>query len=160
MNFCLKVISSFARHYKTGEPLADSTVQDMCAAKHLFAASVSGSFLYGSLYWCMCVNIYVYVCIYVYVYTHTHTHTHTHTFVCVKLVGSRAGTMGHMGAGKGVMIVPAVIVVSLWFSSFFGLPSLHAWWMHSVQPWWPSVRCLPWEGETGRWVPAFLGKSC
>ena len=41
VDFCVQVISSFARHYKTGEPLADSVVQDMCAAKHLFAASVS-----------------------------------------------------------------------------------------------------------------------
>lgn len=34
-----RVISSFARHYKTGEGLPESVVQDMCAAKHLFAAS-------------------------------------------------------------------------------------------------------------------------
>ncbi|KAK7090831.1 mitochondrial intermediate peptidase-like [Littorina saxatilis] len=34
-----RVISSFARHYKTGEPLKESVVQDMCAAKNLFASS-------------------------------------------------------------------------------------------------------------------------
>ena len=43
---CVQVISSFARHYKTGEPLADSVVHDMCAAKHLFAAAINLLSLY------------------------------------------------------------------------------------------------------------------
>ncbi|XP_076453818.1 mitochondrial intermediate peptidase-like [Babylonia areolata] len=34
-----RVISSFARHYKTGEPLPEFVVNDMCAAKHLFTAT-------------------------------------------------------------------------------------------------------------------------
>ena len=51
---CVQVISSFARHYKTGEPLADSVVHDMCAAKHLFAASVSLLFVCPVFFRCMC----------------------------------------------------------------------------------------------------------
>lgn len=34
-----RVIGSFAQHYKTGEPLSDTVIEDMCAAKYLFAAS-------------------------------------------------------------------------------------------------------------------------
>ena len=52
---CVQVISSFARHYKTGEPLADSVVHDMCAAKHLFAASISLFSLYVESALSVCV---------------------------------------------------------------------------------------------------------
>ncbi|XP_046573122.1 mitochondrial intermediate peptidase-like [Haliotis rubra] len=34
-----RVLSTFARHYKTGEPLAPSTIQDLCLSKRMYAAS-------------------------------------------------------------------------------------------------------------------------
>lgn len=37
----MQVISSFAQHYKTGEPLNETVIKDMCAAKRLFQACVS-----------------------------------------------------------------------------------------------------------------------
>ena len=39
-----QVISSFARHYKTGEPLSKDIVNSMCQSKKLYLASVSYSF--------------------------------------------------------------------------------------------------------------------
>ena len=41
-HICLfQVISTFARHYKTGEPLSEEAVNNMCQSKKLFNASVS-----------------------------------------------------------------------------------------------------------------------
>ena len=65
MDLCVQVISSFARHYKTGEPLPESVVEDICAAKHLFDASVSLLCVY--VYWqmplcCVCKSA---LCVYI-----------------------------------------------------------------------------------------------
>ena len=36
-----QVVSTFARHWETGEPLSENKIQDLCRAKRMFAASVS-----------------------------------------------------------------------------------------------------------------------
>lgn len=37
----LQVLCSFARHFKTGEPLPEDTIIQLCQTKKMFSASVS-----------------------------------------------------------------------------------------------------------------------
>jgi len=43
----LQVLCSFARHFKTGEPLPEDTIIQLCQTKKMFSASVSIVQSYG-----------------------------------------------------------------------------------------------------------------